>query len=142
MTTTVTHQHTLAQRSIGGIVGGLAGGVVFGMLMGMMGMLPMVAMVVGSESALIGFVYHMFNSAVIGAGYGIVFGSQSHTYSQGALWGFLYGAIWWVLGPLLLMPLLMGMPLFMINQMTLMSLVGHLIYGLITGAVYVWYTHR
>ena len=29
----------------------------------------------------------------------------------------------------------MGMPLFMINPMTLTSLVGHLIYGAIAGAV-------
>jgi len=46
----------------------------------MMGMLPMVAMVVGSESAVVGFLYHMFNSVIIGAVFGLIFGSLSHTY--------------------------------------------------------------
>jgi len=139
------HEHALQQRIIGGIVGGIAGGLVFGAMMGMMGMLPMVAGVVGSQSALVGFVYHMFNSVIIGAIFGAVFGNQCRTWSQGVLWGLVYGFIWWILGALVLMPLMMGMPLQFgaaFTQPMLMSLMGHLIYGLITGVVYVWYTHR
>jgi len=146
MATIARHEHTLQERVIGGIIGGVAGGLVFGVMMGMMGMLPMVAGVVGSDSALVGFLYHMFNSVIIGAGYGLVFGGMSHTYGEGAGWGLLYGAIWWVLGPLVLMPLLLGMggPQFgmAFTQPMLMSLLGHLIFGLITGLGYVWYTHR
>jgi hypothetical protein len=133
---------TLKQRIIGGVIGGVAGGLVFGAWMAMMGMLPMVASVVGSQSAVIGFLYHMFNSVIIGAGFGLVFGALSHTYGQGALWGLVYGVIWWVLGPMILMPLLLGMPLQFGAAFTppmLMSLVGHLAYGLITGLVYVGY---
>jgi uncharacterized membrane protein YagU involved in acid resistance len=124
------------------VVGGIAGGLIFGVLMTVMGMLPMVAMVVGSESATVGFLYHMFNSAIIGAVFGLIFGSQSHTYAQGAGWGLLYGVIWWVLGPLVLMPLMLGMGLQFGMAFTppmLMSLMGHLIYGLLTGLVYVAY---
>jgi uncharacterized membrane protein YagU involved in acid resistance len=109
-----------------------------------MGMLPMVASVVGSNSALIGFLYHMFNSVVIGAIFGLLFGAQDRTYRLGAALGLLYGAIWWVLGPMILMPLLLGMALQFGAAFTppmLMSLVGHLLYGLITGLVYVAYTH-
>ena len=126
------------QRIIGGMVGGVAGGLVFGAMMGMMGMLPMVASVVGSHSALVGFLYHMFNSVIIGTLFGLVFGGLSHTYGQGAAWGLLYGVIWWVLGPLVLMPLLLGMGMQFgaaLSPMNLMSLVGHLIYGLLTGLV-------
>jgi predicted lipid-binding transport protein (Tim44 family) len=65
---------SLAQRIAGGIVGGIVGGLVFGAMMAMMGMLPMVASVVGSKSALIGFLYHMFNSAIISALFGLIFG--------------------------------------------------------------------
>ena len=135
---------TLKQRIIGGVVGGIAGGLVFGAMMGMMGMLPMVASVVGSQSALVGFLYHMFNSVIIGALFGLVFGGLSHTYGQGAAWGLLYGVIWWVLGPLVLMPLLLGMGMQFgaaLSPMNLMSLVGHLVYGLLTGLVYVAYAH-
>jgi uncharacterized membrane protein YagU involved in acid resistance len=110
--------------------------------MGIMGMLPMVASVVGSQSPLVGFLYHMFNSVIIGAVFGLIFGAFSHTYGQGALFGLIYGVIWWVLGPMILMPLLLGMGLQFGAAFTppmLMSLVGHLAYGLITGLVYVGY---
>jgi uncharacterized membrane protein YagU involved in acid resistance len=142
--TQATASGSLVQRIIGGVVGGVVGGLVFGTMMGLMGMLPMVAMVVDSESAAVGFLYHMFNSVVIGALFGLIFGGLSHTYGQGAAWGLLYGAIWWVLGPLVLMPLMLGMGLQVGMAFTapmLMSLVGHLIYGLLTGLVYVAYVH-
>ncbi len=138
-----TASGSLVQRIIGGVVGGVAGGLVFGAMMGTMGMLPMVASVVGSGSAAIGFLYHMFNSVIIGAIFGLIFGAWSRTYGQGASFGLLYGAIWWVLGPLVLMPLMLGMgtPQFgmALAPPILMSLVGHLLYGLLTGLVYVGY---
>jgi hypothetical protein len=136
---------TLGQRIVGGVIGGVAGGLAFGAMMSAMGMLPMVASVVGSESTVVGFLYHMFNSVVIGAIFGLLFGAQSRTYGLGAALGLLYGVIWWVLGPMILMPLLLGMGLQFGAAFTppmLMSLVGHLLYGLITGLLYVAYTRR
>jgi hypothetical protein len=132
----------VTQRIIGGVVGGVVGGLVFGAWMGIMGMLPMVASVVGSQSVIVGFLYHMFNSVIIGAVFGLVFGALSRNYGQGALFGLIYGVIWWVLGPMILMPLMLGMGLQFGAAFTppmLMSLVGHLAYGLITGLVYVGY---
>src|SRR5918995_4637479 len=70
--TQATTSTSLVQRIIGGVVGGIVGGLVFGAMMAMMGMLPMVASVVGSKAASIGFLYHMFNSVVIGALFGLV----------------------------------------------------------------------
>ena len=67
------------QQLVAGIIGGVVGGLAFGALMAMMGMLPMVASIVGSKSALVGFLYHMFNSVVIGAVFGLVFGTFSYT---------------------------------------------------------------
>ena len=67
---------------------------------------------------------------------------RSPDHALGALWGLVYGVIWWVLGPMILMPLLLGMGLQFGAAFTppmLMSLVGHLAYGLITGLVYVGY---
>jgi phage shock protein PspC (stress-responsive transcriptional regulator) len=52
------------QKVIGGVVGGLAGGVVFGMMMAMIGMLPMIAGMVGSASAVVGFLVHMVISSM------------------------------------------------------------------------------
>ena len=84
-------------------------------------------MVVGSKSVLVGFVYHMFNGVIIGALFGLIFGTLSHTYGQGALFGLVYGVIWWVLGPMILMPLLLGMGLQFAAAFTptmLISLLG------------------
>jgi uncharacterized membrane protein YagU involved in acid resistance len=133
---------SLGQRIVAGVTGGVAGGLVFGAMMAAMGMLPMVASVVGSKSAVVGFIYHMFNSVIIGAMFGLIFGPLSHTYRQGALFGLIYGVIWWVLGPMILMPLMLGMDLQFGAAFTppmLMSLVGHLAYGLVTGLVYAGY---
>ena len=58
----------LVAQISGGIIGGLAGGVVFGMMMAMMDFLPMIAALVGSRSAIVGFLVHMVISAGIGAG--------------------------------------------------------------------------
>jgi uncharacterized membrane protein YagU involved in acid resistance len=74
--------------------------------------------------------------------FGLVFGALSSTYGLGALWGLVYGVIWWVLGPMILMPLMLGMGLQFGAAFTppmLMSLMGHLVYGLITALVYVGY---
>lgn len=129
----------LPGKLLAGAVGGLVGGVVFGAIMGLMGMLPMVAMLVGSESAGVGFFVHMVISAIIGAGFGLVFGGRALDFQGGALWGAIYGVVWWILGPLLIMPIMLGMgPQFgmALSMPMLMSLVGHLVYGVATGLAY------
>ena len=130
---------TLGQRLIAGALAGLVGGVLFGILMGIMGMLPMIAGLVGSKDPAVGFVVHMTFAAIIGAGFGVVFGGNVTTFGRGALWGAVYGFIWWILGPLLIMPIMMGMgPQFgmAFTMSLLMSLVGHLIYGGAAGLAY------
>lgn len=136
-----------------GAVAGLLAGVVFGALMQVMTaptpegrevpMMMMVAQVVRSESLAVGWLYHLFNSAVIGALFGVVFGARARTYGAGLGFGALWGVVWWVLGGLILMPILLGMPPFGALRMPAMrgvamaSLAGHLLYGLILGAVFV-----
>jgi len=73
-----------------GIVAGLLGGLVFGMMMqimktpdGEMPMMGMVAMVVGSKSLAVGWLYHLFNSAVIGVLFGWLLGGRIHGYGSG-----------------------------------------------------------
>jgi hypothetical protein len=87
----------------------------------------------------------MVISAVIGGSFGLLLGTQAQTYASGSLWGLGYGALWWVLGPLVLMPLMMGMGVRFGAALTppmLMSLVGHLLFGLLTGLVYAWFINR
>ena len=130
-----------------GAYGGLAGGLIFGVMMGMMGMLPMIGSMVGQPTAAAGFAVHMANSVIIGVGFAIVLGRFVSGTPSGVGIGLAYGGVWWILGPLTLMPLLMGMG-FGVNwnvaaaAAMLPSLVGHLMYGGVLGLVYVWLRHR
>ena len=128
-----------------GVYGGLIAGLVFGIMMGMMGMLGMVAKVVRSDSVVVGFIYHMFNSAVIGALFVPLFGRLSSDKGRGIAFGLVYGVIWWFLGPLILMPLSLGMGIMLSAEgmkMALPSLGGHLIYGAILGVLYPVFTKK
>ncbi len=130
-----------------GAYGGFAGGLIFGMLMGMMGMLPMIGSMIGQPTAAAGFVVHMANSVVIGVGFAIVLGRFVSGTPNGVGLGLVYGGVWWILGPLTLMPLLMGMGFGVHWNVTaaaamLPSLVGHLMYGGVLGLVYTWLRHR
>ena len=130
-----------------GAYGGIAGGLIFGAMMGVMGMLPMIGSMVGQPTAGAGFVVHMVNSVIIGAGFAIVLGRFVSGTPSGIGVGLAYGGAWWILGPLTLMPLLMGMG-FGVNwnaaaaASMLPSLVGHLMYGSVLGLVYAWLRSR
>ncbi len=65
--------HHFARRISAGVIGGIAGGLVFGVLMAMMGMLPMIASMIGSNSPLVGFGIHTVISILIGLGLTVPF---------------------------------------------------------------------
>ena len=130
-----------------GAFGGLAGGLIFGGMMGIMGMLPMIGSMVGQATATVGFVVHIVNSAIIGSAFAIVLGRFVSGTGSSLGAGLAYGGAWWVLGPLTLMPLFMGMGLGVNWNTTaaaemLPSLVGHLMYGGILGVTYSWLRQR
>ena len=122
-----------------GVYGGLAGGVVFGAMMGMMGMLSMIGNMVGIPSVWGGFVVHLTISAMIGGTFGLIVHWTGVRAGVGA--GLAYGSLWWVLGPLTLMPLMMGLGLG-VNwnlgaiMQAMPSLMGHLVFGGILGWTY------
>jgi len=124
-----------------GALGGMAGGVPFGMMMGMMGMLPMIGGMVGLPSVAGGFAVHMMMSAMIGAGFGFVAGEITSSARPAVLAGVAYGALWWVLGPLLFMPWIMGMG-FAANlsaagvAASAPSLAGHMVFGAVLGLAF------
>jgi hypothetical protein len=142
----------MGSRVAAGAVAGLIAGVVFGLMMqamsaptpdgGQMPMMAMVAMVVGSTSIAVGWLYHLFNSAVIGALFGWLFGARVHAVGTGLAWGAAWGLVWWVVGGLVLMPIALGMapfaPLMMapMRPVAMGSLMGHLVYGLVLGGAY------
>ena len=124
-----------------GVYGGVTGGAVFGVLMGTMGMFPMLGQMVGSPTVWAGFVVHMLISAMIGVMFAGLVGWTGWKAGLGT--GLAYGALWWVLGPLTLMPLFMGMGVganwtMAAAVQAMPSLMGHLVFGGILGWTYAW----
>lgn len=108
--------------------------MVFGMLMQMMGMIPMVASLVGSDSIAVGWFVHLLISAVFGVAFVLVVGRRLGSPRAAA--GSARRTGWsQVVGPLLLMPAKLGMPLGQINATAVQSLMGHILYGVILGLV-------
>ena len=147
---TVTHRsdYSIGRSVLYGAGAGIVGGIVFGMMM-MMAMptvLPMIGKIIGIQNVGGGWLYHLFNSALIGATFGLVLGlgRVSLTYVTGAIAGAVYGMVWWVLGALILMPLMLGMSnmVFNINGDSLTSLMGHVIFGIVTGLGFVFLRNR
>lgn len=129
------------KRYVNGVLGSLAGGIVFGMLMQMMGMIKMIAAMMGSDSVAVGWMIHLVLSAVFGIGFGLLFGRFARPW----LGGLIYGVIWYVLGPLTIIPMMSGMGLqWSLAAITgsMSSLMGHLIYGLVLGLVFGWLEKR
>lgn len=128
-------RNNLATGALAGIVGGLA----FGLVMSNLGMLPLVAGLVGFESSSVGFLTHMGISIIVGATYGGLFRSYTDGYGANLMAGLAYGLIWWVLGGLTLFPLFLSEGVRWSGeaaQAAFPSLIGHLIYGGIAGLAY------
>lgn len=130
----------VVSRVLYGAVAGLGGGIMFGVLMAMMGMLSKVAMLVGSDSAALGAVVHLAISAILGAGFGLIVPLIRFWPLLGA--GVVYGMVWWVLGGLLLMPAGLGMPVLQMGASAMQSLMGHLIFGIVTALIFYGFGRR
>jgi uncharacterized membrane protein YagU involved in acid resistance len=135
---------SMTQSLINGVVGGIAGGVVFGLMMTAQGMMPMVAMLARSESVVVGWGVHLIISAFIGAVFGVVASRMPASWGVTLGAGVVNGVVWWVLGALILMPLILGMGemVLQIGDMQISSLIGHVIFGVIAAAVYRWMASR
>ena len=133
----------LTLRSLAwGALASVLGGLLFSIIMVATGVLPQVAALIGGSSPLAGFVVHLVISVVIGMSYGLLFAHESPDVGSSLAWGMLYGMAWWFLGPLTLMPLLLGhAPTWTMQaaDILLPSLLGHLIYGAATGLVFFWF---
>ncbi len=140
METATHHDTALLTPAVTGVLAGIAGGIVFGALMAVTGMLPMIASLVGSTSPVVGALVHL----VISAGLGTLFAVSVPARSVGVLLaaGAPYGMMWWVFGPLLIMPLWLDMPLFAAGTTAVMNLMGHVIFGLVMAGVLAVLRHR
>jgi hypothetical protein len=127
-------------RSLGwGAAASVAGGLVFSVVMVEVGFLPTVASLVGGTSPWLGFAVHVAISTLIGMTYGILFRNEAPNFGSGIAWGLVYGLVWWFLGPLTLLPVLLGGSVTWTTNaahLFLPSLVGHLFYGAVTAVAF------
>jgi hypothetical protein len=122
-----------------GATASLAGGLLFSLVMLAIGFLPKVASLVGGTSIALGFAVHLLISAMIGMSYGLLFRHEAPDFGSGVAWGLVYGLIWWFIGPLTLMPILLGSRFSWTPETAsalLPSLIGHLVYGAATAIVF------
>lgn len=123
--------HFLRSIEWGGLAG-LVGGLVSIPAMAATGILPKIAGVDTNFGGILGLVIHLLVSTGIGMTYGLLFRDEAPSIGLGVPWGFLFGVIWWYVGPLTLLPLILtGVYDWRASAAAalLPSLIGHLIYG-------------
>jgi uncharacterized membrane protein YagU involved in acid resistance len=69
----------------------------------------------------------------------VVIGRFANTHTVALVGGVVNGVVWWVLGALMLMPLMLGMGemVFAVGRDQWLSLLGHLMYGVITALAFI-----
>jgi uncharacterized membrane protein YagU involved in acid resistance len=122
-----------------GAAAGLVAGIPLGIIMQATDVMPMVGDLISDPSTGLGWLVHLFNSALFGAIFALLFSRWISKTSRAIGLGLLYGLAWWVVGALWIMPAWLGMSemIFEVGDDQWWSLVGHLLYGLLLGALYV-----
>jgi hypothetical protein len=121
-----------------GLVGGIGMGIWMSVSRPMMdtAMITMVAGLLGSTNAFAGWLLHLAIALFAGITFGVVLGRYAQRLAPAAVLGLAYGALWWTLGALWIMPANLGMPVFEWNDVTASSLGAHLVFGLLAGAAF------
>ena len=138
-TSEITGTRALAVDVTAGAAAGLIAGIPLGIIMHTTNIMPMVGDLVSDPSNGLGWLVHLFNSALFGAIFALLFSRWISKPSWALGPGLLYGIAWWVVGALWIMPAWLGMSemIFEIGDDQWWSLVGHLLYGLLLGTLYV-----
>ena len=121
---------------VAGGLAGVIGGLVFWSALAAQGMTSAVPGLLGLQLTGVGVVLHLLVSIPVGASFGAFLRYQPHGYAATTSCGLLLGLLWWVAGPMTLGPLLESIgPTWSIveAQDAFPSLIGHLLYGGLTG---------
>lgn len=118
-----------------GATAGFFGGIVASPVLLATHALPRIVGLDTTVSGFRGLTLHLLVSAAIGMTYGLLFRNEASSLGLGIAWGWLFGLIWWFVGPMTLLPLLLtGVCDWSMDAVSalLPSLMGHLIYGAAT----------
>lgn len=132
-----------------GVAAGAIGGIVFAGLMRLFpvgaehrSMIAFAADLVRAWNPLIGWLVYPVYGIAIGALFGWLLRWSARDNARAAMWGGLYGVGWWIVAELVLIPVLLAVwPLSItavdrVRDVALPLLVGHVVYGVILGAVW------
>ena len=122
-----------------GAAASVVGGSLFTVVLLVTGSLQDMAHIFGSSSLVLGVVINMIVSAFLGMSYGLLFHHEAPDAGSAIAWGFVYGMLWWFIGPMTLLPILLGGSFSWTTETAaslLPSLVGHLIYGAATAVTF------
>jgi uncharacterized membrane protein YagU involved in acid resistance len=130
-------------RWLAGALAGLVAGVLFGAVVPAEEMMPMIAALYGLESVTAGWVVHLIHSAVFGLVFvaiGRIAALRRYTDdpAAAAIPGAVFGLLLWVVAASLVMPVWIRAVTEMappVPDWNLLSLVGHLVYGVTLGLV-------
>ena len=128
----------LRRDIVAGGAAGLVGGLLFWWALQAQGMVSTAPGLLGLKLSGAGVLLHLLMSIPLGAGFGALSRYQPSAYAATVSGGFLYGLVWWIAGPLTLGPLLEGRgPTWSLDEggAAFPSLIGHLLYGGLTGSV-------
>lgn len=103
-----------------------------------------IAQLYGYSGHVVGSAIHIIHGGLIGGFYSLLVAPDISKLRSSA-YGFMYGLVWWVLGPLLIMPAwLTESTRFSAEgiQAALPSLRGHLVYGAILGFLFAVFAHK
>jgi hypothetical protein len=128
-----------------GALAGLVGGVASTPILLATGVLPTIAGLDTRLSSFGGLLIHLLVSALIGMSYGLLFRNEASSVGLGIAWGWVFGMIWWYVGPMTLLPLMLtGVCDWSTDAASalLPSLMGHLIYGAVTASTFLLLEHR
>ena len=132
----------LRPQLLGGALAGLSGGLVLALPLSELDQMISIAGLVRADSPLTGFVVVMVVAALLGAGFGLLVWAQRPGAGETLFWGLLYGAFWWYLGPLTLLPLFRGEGLswYMSSaQAEFPLLIALALYGAVSAMAFVFY---
>ncbi len=120
---------------IRGLLTGLAGGLVSGAILQEQGILTPLPLMLGKSPGITGgWLIHLFLSTIFGILFGIVADRLDLGRTGLALAGLITGAVAWAVGPLLLVPVLIGLPpqFGLAGRWSSVGL-SYLIFGLVMG---------